>query len=71
MVRNNLSKILCLHIVFAQCGEKIGESNMTLEEKLRLWVKITGIDPSVNQTYYTIHFDGSLSSWDIEKVNYP
>ena len=44
---------------------------MTFEEKLRLWVKITGIDPSEKQTSYTIHFDGSLSSWDIEKVNQP
>ncbi|MCI5509307.1 MAG: hypothetical protein MR436_02460 [Eubacterium sp.] len=42
---------------------------MTLEEKLRLWVKITGVDPSENQTSYTIHFDGRLSSWDIERMN--
>ena len=40
---------------------------MTLEEKLELWVKITGVDP--NQTNYSIRFDGGLSSWDIKKMN--
>lgn len=40
---------------------------MTLEEKLELWVKITGVDP--NQTNYSIRLDGRLSSWDIKKMN--
>lgn len=40
---------------------------MTLEEKLELWVKITGVDP--NQTNYSIRLDGGLSSWDIKKMN--
>lgn len=42
---------------------------MTLEEKLKLWVKITGVDPTEEQKSFTIHFDGSLSSWDVKKMN--
>lgn len=43
------------------------ETIMTLEEKLELWVKITGVDP--NQASYSIRFNGGLSSWDIKKMN--
>lgn len=42
---------------------------MTIEEKLALWVKVTGIDPNNPPTSYEIPMDGSLSVWDIKKMN--
>ena len=42
---------------------------MTIEEKLALWVKVTGIDPNNPPTSYEIPMDGSLSVWDIKEMN--
>ena len=42
---------------------------MTLEEKLDLWVKITGVNPSEDNRKYTIYMDGRLSNYDIQKMN--
>lgn len=42
---------------------------MTIEEKLALWVKVTGIDPNTPPTSYKIPMDGSLSAWDIKEMN--
>lgn len=42
---------------------------MTLKEMLELWIKITGVNPNEKNTHYTIHFDGRLSDYDIEKMN--
>lgn len=42
---------------------------MTLKEKLNLWVKITGVNPSEDNRKYTIYMDGRLSNYDIQKMN--
>ena len=42
---------------------------MTLEQKLNLWVKITGVDPSKEVKSYTINLNGRMSSYDIERMN--
>lgn len=42
---------------------------MTLKEKLDLWVKITGIDPSNEKNAYTINLNGKMSDYDIKKMN--
>jgi hypothetical protein len=42
---------------------------MKLKEKLDLWVKITGVNPQRESKSYTIHFNDSLSNYDIEKMN--
>lgn len=42
---------------------------MTLKEKLDLWVKITGVNPSEKNKKYTIYMDGRLSDFDIQKMN--
>lgn len=42
---------------------------MTLEEKLRLWVKITGVNPTEEQKSYAIYFDDRLSEYDIRKMD--
>ena len=42
---------------------------MTLEEKLNLWVKLTGVDPSIEEKSIVFRMDGKLSRWDIEKMN--
>lgn len=42
---------------------------MTLKEKLDLWVKITGVNPSEDNRKYTIYMDGRLSNYDIQKMN--
>lgn len=42
---------------------------MTLKEKLDLWVKITGLNPSEDNRKYTIYMDGRLSNYDIQKMN--
>lgn len=42
---------------------------MTLQEKLSLWVKITGVDPSEEMKSYTIKLDGKMSTYDIKKMN--
>lgn len=42
---------------------------MTLKEKLDLWVKITGVNPSEKNKKYTIYMDGRLSDYDIQKMN--
>ena len=52
-------------------GLKIGE----IEHDVGRKIKIMGQDKRYRSIWktntYTIHFDGSLSSWDIEKVNQP
>jgi len=42
---------------------------LSLEEKLRLWVKITGVNPTEEQKSYTIYFDDRLSEYDIRKMD--
>ena len=42
---------------------------MTLEDKLQLWVKITGINPNEEQKKYTIYFDDRLSDYDIRQMD--
>lgn len=42
---------------------------LDLNEKLDLWVKITGVKPSVLKTKYVINMSGKLSDYDIEKMN--
>lgn len=42
---------------------------MTLQEKLDLWVQITGINPNEDKKKYTLYFDGRLSDYDIKKMN--
>lgn len=42
---------------------------MSLEEKLQLWVKITGINPNEDQKKYTIYFDDRLSDYDIRQMD--
>lgn len=42
---------------------------MSLKEMLELWIKITGVNPNEKKTHYTIHFDGRLSDYDIERMN--
>ena len=42
---------------------------LSLEEKFKLWVKITGVDPNEEQKKYTIYFDDRLSEYDIRKMD--
>lgn len=42
---------------------------MTLKEKLNLWVKIVGVNPSENKKKYTLYFDGRFSDYDVKKMN--
>ena len=42
---------------------------LSLQEKLNLWVKITGVNPSEDKDKYTIYFNGRLSDYDIKKMN--
>lgn len=42
---------------------------LDLNEKLDLWVKITGVNPNEHKTKYTIKLDGKLSDYDIEQMN--
>lgn len=42
---------------------------MALEEKLNLWVKLTGVDPSIEEKSIVFRMDGKLSRWDIEQMN--
>lgn len=42
---------------------------LSLEEKLKLWVKITGVNPEEEQKSYTIYFDDRLSEYDIRKMD--
>ena len=41
---------------------------MTLEEKLNLWVKLTGVDPSIEEKSIVFRMDGKLSRWDIKEM---
>lgn len=41
---------------------------MTLEEKLKLWVEITGVDPNENITKWVISTN-RLSDYDVQKMN--
>lgn len=41
---------------------------MTLEEKLALWVELTGIDPSEEKATYTFKMNG-VSDCDVEQWN--
>ena len=41
---------------------------MTLKEKLNLWVKITGLDPSEEKTSFSINLSGKLSDYDIKLI---
>ena len=41
----------------------------SLEEKLALWVKITGVDPTESKKCYSIYFDDRLSEYDIKKMD--
>lgn len=42
---------------------------MDLSEKLALWTKITGIDPTEENRSYTIHLNGRMGTYDIKKMN--
>lgn len=42
---------------------------MDLTEKLNLWCKLTGINPSEERENYTIYMDGRLSDYDIKRMN--
>ena len=42
---------------------------LSLEEKLNLWVKITGVNPTEEQKSYTIYFDDRLSEYDIREMD--
>lgn len=42
---------------------------LSLKEKLDLWVKITGVNPSETDKTYTIYLDGRMSDYDISKMN--
>ena len=42
---------------------------MTLKEKLNLWVKITGLDPSEEKTSFSINLSGKLSDYDIKVMD--
>lgn len=42
---------------------------LELNEKLQLWVKITGVNPSEEQKSYTIYFDDRLSEYDIRQMD--
>lgn len=42
---------------------------MTLQEKLDLWVRIAGVNPSEDKKKYTLCFDGRISDYDIRKMN--
>lgn len=42
---------------------------LSLEDKLKLWVKITGVNPNEEQKTYTIYFDDRLSDYDIRKMD--
>lgn len=42
---------------------------LSLEEKLQLWVKITGVNPAEDQKKYTIYFDDRLSDYDIRRMD--
>lgn len=42
---------------------------LSLEEKLQLWIKITGVDPNEEQKKYTIYFDDRLSDYDIRQMD--
>ena len=42
---------------------------MTLEQKLELWVKITGVNPAEEQKVYSISFNDRLNEYDIRKMN--
>lgn len=42
---------------------------MELQEKLDLWVKITGVNPEEERTSYTISFNDDLSDYDISEMN--
>lgn len=42
---------------------------LSLEKKLQLWVKITGINPDEKQDKYTIYFDDRLSDYDIRQMD--
>lgn len=41
---------------------------MTLEEKLKLWVEITGVDPNEKRNSWTL-YSNKLSDYDISKMN--
>ena len=42
---------------------------LTLEQKLNLWVKITGVNPAEEQKSFTISFRDHLSEYDIRKMD--
>lgn len=42
---------------------------MNLDEKLKLWIKITGVDPLEEKKSWNIPMSGKLSDWDIKKMN--
>ncbi|MEE1255985.1 MAG: hypothetical protein UHN47_05680 [Lachnospiraceae bacterium] len=42
---------------------------LSLEEKLQLWIKITGINPNEEQKRYTIYFNDRLSDYDIRQMD--
>lgn len=42
---------------------------LSLEEKLKLWVSLTGIKPQEDKKKYSIFMDGRLSDWDIKCMN--
>ena len=42
---------------------------MTLKEKLNLWVKITGLNPSEEKTSFSIDLSGKLSDYDIKVMD--
>jgi len=42
---------------------------LSLQEKFKLWVKITGVNPNEEQKNYTICFNDRLSEYDIRKMD--
>lgn len=42
---------------------------MNLQDKLKLWVDITGVNPQEANRSYSIYMDGRLSDWDIKRMN--
>lgn len=42
---------------------------LLLNDRLNLWIKITGVNPAENKKSYKIYMDGRLSEYDIKMMN--
>lgn len=42
---------------------------MDINEKIKLWIDITGVNPEENKKSWTINFNGNLSDYDIYEMN--